>query len=92
MPATVHTETIDVRLPGSLVKEMRQLVASGAAGSETDLVQEAIERQINRIRRARLREEFKQAADDPEFANDMKDIEAAFRSTDAETARMIDAD
>ena len=92
MPTEAKSKTVEVRVPSSLVKELQGLADAGESVSANGLVQQAIEMQINRLRRARLRGEFREAAKDPEFMRDMLETEAAFAGSDSETARLIDED
>jgi Arc/MetJ-type ribon-helix-helix transcriptional regulator len=76
-------------LPASLMEEVRQLIDEGAAPSQSAFVAEALEKEIRAWRTARLREEFHQAAADPDFMRDIDDTMRDFAAADAETARMI---
>ena len=77
-------------LPAALVEEMRQIVQDGMATSQNAFVVQALQKEI-RARRAaaRLREEFRQAAADPDFLRDIEETMRDFAAADSETARMI---
>lgn len=76
-------------LPADLLEEVRQFVQDGVTPSQSAFVAEALEKEIYVRRRAQLREEFQQAAADPEFLRDIDETMRDFAAADAETARMI---
>jgi Arc/MetJ-type ribon-helix-helix transcriptional regulator len=86
---TKGNRKVTFSLPASLMEEVRQLIDEGAASSQSAFVAEALEKEIRAWRTAQLREEFRQAAADPDFIQDIDDSMRDFAAADAETARMI---
>ncbi len=84
-----ENKKVTFSLPVKLVEEVRQLVQEGAAPSQSVFVAEALEKEICAWHRARLREEFCQAAADPDFLQDIEETMHDLAAADAETARMI---
>jgi Arc/MetJ-type ribon-helix-helix transcriptional regulator len=76
-------------LPVALMQEVRQLIEAGLAPSQSAFVAEAVTKEIHTRRLAALREEFRQAAADPDFLNSIEDTMRDFAAADGETARMI---
>jgi len=76
-------------LPVSLIEEVRQMVKDGLVSSQSALVVQALQKEIRERRVARLREEFRQAAADPDFLRDVEETMRDFAAADSETARMI---
>lgn len=76
-------------LPVSLIEEVRQMVKDGLVPSQSALVVQALQKEIRERRVARLREEFRQAAADPDFLRDVEETMRDFAAADSETARMI---
>lgn len=64
-------------------------VASGAAPSKNAFVERALLRELDDLRRARLRTRWEAASRDPLFLRDIAETEAAFATADAEIARAI---
>ena len=89
---TALTRKFTFYLPVSLIDEIKGVIKEGIAPSQNAFVQKALMREIRRAKDKLLREEFREAADDPLFLQDLKDTEQAFESADAETARMIQSD
>jgi len=76
-------------LPVVLLEEAQAIVREGAAPSQSALVVDALAKAIRDWRMAQLREEFRQAAADPDFLRDVDEVMADFAAADGETARMI---
>lgn len=90
-----HTATmrkVTFSLPEDLLSEIREVVDEGIFPSQNVVVREALRNELKRSRTQRLRQEFQEAARDPLFLKDLKETEAAFRTADGETARMIPDD
>jgi Arc/MetJ-type ribon-helix-helix transcriptional regulator len=80
---------VTLSLPVTLVEEVRRLVEDGVAPSQSAFVADAVEKEIHAWRVAQLREEFRQAAADPDFLQDIDETMRDFTTADDETARMI---
>jgi Arc/MetJ-type ribon-helix-helix transcriptional regulator len=80
---------VTLSLPVTLVEEVHRLVEDGVAPSQSAFVADAVEKEIQARRVAQLREEFCQAAADPDFLQDIDETMRDFAAADGETARMI---
>jgi len=92
MASRTHTQQskkVTLSLPVTLMEKVRQLVRRGVAPSQSAFVTEALEKEIHAWRMAQLREEFQQAAADPDFLKDIDEAMRDFAAADEETARMI---
>ena len=87
MPAMTKKATFS--LHRDVLEAMDQAVAEGAAPSKNALVERAIAKELRDWRRQVRRAQWEQGARDPLLLKDVEDIEAAFRSADAGTARGI---
>ena len=86
---TRESKKVTFSLPASLVDEVQELVRSGEAPSQSAFVTEALEKEIRARRIARLKQEFRQAAADPDFLRDLDQVMSDFAAADGETARLI---
>jgi Arc/MetJ-type ribon-helix-helix transcriptional regulator len=84
-----ENKKVTLSLPVALVEEVRRLVEDGVAASQSAFVADAVEKEIRAWRVAELREEFRQAAADPDFLQDIDETMRDFAAADGETARMI---
>ncbi|TAK26032.1 MAG: hypothetical protein EPO26_01425 [Chloroflexota bacterium] len=85
----VQTRKATFNLPTTLLTALGDAVAKGAAPSKNALVERALTRELREARRLERRARWSEAARDPLFTRDLAEIEAAFASADAETARQI---
>ena len=76
-------------LPSELVDQVRSAVREGAAPSYSNFVEQALREAVRKAREQRLEEDFRQAANDPEFLTDLEQVEQDFQYADAEAARLI---
>jgi hypothetical protein len=76
-------------LPEGVLDSLGEAVAQGAAPSKNALVERAIVRELRLARQQMLQRRWEEAARDPLFRRDVAEIEAAFATADAETAREI---
>ncbi len=72
-----------LRKPGwqvhtSVAEAVREAVAEGAAESQNAFVEQAILRYLVEIRREKLYAAYAQAAQDPDFLADMREVSEAF--------------
>lgn len=77
---SLHEDVLD-----ALDEAMRR----GAAASKNALVERALVKELKELRRQAERAQLEEAARDPLFLRDLEELEEAFRSADAETARRI---
>ena len=82
-------EKVTFSLPTELVRELREVVAGGQFPSQNALVRDALRRELKRARDERIRQEFAEAARDPEFMRDLEETMEAFKWVDSEAARML---
>jgi len=75
-------------LPVALIVKMRRLVDLGLAESASALVRESLEDRVRQLREKELAREFEEAARDPLFLADQRDIEEAFSSVAADGMRV----
>jgi hypothetical protein len=80
---------ITLSLRHDVLAALAEAVAQGAAPSKTALVDRAIRHELKKIRRRIMAAEWERAAKDPLFMRDVQEIEKAFKTADAETARSI---
>jgi hypothetical protein len=66
-----------------------EAAAHGAAPSKNVLVERALVKELKEFRRQMRRIQWQEAANDPLLLRDISEIEATFKSADAETARRI---
>lgn len=69
---------------------VRDAVAHKLAPSKNALIEAALERQRDVLRRRDRLEAWKRAMKDPKFLKDLRDVERDFAPLDAETARQIE--
>jgi len=77
------------RLSEGTLLALDDAVARGGAPSKNAFVEQAMLRAIRDFGRQERRRRWDEAMRDPLFVRDVEEIEAAFASADAETARQI---
>lgn len=77
-------------LPEDVLAALQEAVAQGTAPSKNALVERALVRELQELRRQARRAQWEEAARDPVFLQDIEDTGAAFSSADAETAGRLD--
>jgi Arc/MetJ-type ribon-helix-helix transcriptional regulator len=75
-------------LPVALIARMRHLVDLGFAESASALVRESVEERVRQLREMELAREFEEAARDPLFLADQREVEEAFSSAVADGLRL----
>lgn len=89
MPARAKARKATFSLRPDLLSALDDAIAKGAAPSKNALVEQALRLELRRIRRRALAAAWEEAARDPLFMRDVEEVQAAFESADAETARAI---
>ncbi len=89
MTVRVKSRKATFSLHEDLLAALNEAVARGAAPSKNALVEQALRRELKEIRRRILAAAWEEAARDPLFMRDVQEIQEAFKSADAETARTI---
>ncbi len=87
MPSRAQKATF--ALDREILEAMAEAVTRGAAPSKNALVERALRRELREIRRQLRTQQWEAAARDPLFLRDLEEVEVAFASADAETARSI---
>jgi len=67
-----------------------EAMSRGIAPSKNALVEQALIKELNELRRQARKVQWQKAAKDPLFLKDIADVEADFKYADAETAGSID--
>lgn len=87
-PRTFRRITISV--PEALIAGLDTHVAAGAAENRTDLINDAIERELRRLHRDAIDAEILALASDPEYLALDKQLADEFDTSDAEVWAMLD--
>ncbi|MBI3971664.1 MAG: hypothetical protein HY332_10290 [Chloroflexi bacterium] len=81
-------------LHAEALEAIDDLVAAGRAPSKNALIEALVLKERRRLARERRHHErlhaYEEAMRDPMFVRDLKDVESAFATADAETARAIE--
>jgi len=81
-----RTKKATFSLHPDVLAALDEATASGAAPSKNALVERALVKELKELRRQARQAEWREGASDPLLLKDVSEIEAAFRSADAETA------
>ncbi len=87
MPTRAKKATFSLR--EDVLAAVDEAVARGNAPSKNAFVERALVKELQELRRQQRRRRWEQAAQDPLLLRDIADVELAFESADAETARRI---
>jgi hypothetical protein len=84
---TEKTQPTTVRLPGTVLEQARELLASGVPGITTmsGLVAGALEAYMNMFRKERIDRAFLRAAEDGQYQTLSREVNELFATTDRET-------
>ncbi len=77
-------------LQPDLLVALDEAVRQGAAPSKNALVERALRNELRELRRQWRQAQWELAARDPAFLRDIDEVERAFRTADADTARSIE--
>jgi metal-responsive CopG/Arc/MetJ family transcriptional regulator len=83
------TKKATFNLPTDLLESLDEIMASGMVSSKNALVEQALIKELNELKRQSRRKQWQEGAKDPLLIKDIEDIDRAFQSADAETARRI---
>jgi len=78
-----------IALPEDVLKGIDRAVKAGEARSRSELLTEAAERELRRIREEEIDRAFYEAADDPDLREDDRQILADFETSDREMERLL---
>jgi Arc/MetJ-type ribon-helix-helix transcriptional regulator len=83
------TRKATFNLHRDVIDQLDRAVSRGAAPSKNALVERALRRELDDLRRQERRLRWQAAARDPLFRRDLAEVEQEFAAADAETARAI---
>jgi hypothetical protein len=72
-----------------VLAELDEVMAQGRASSKNALVEQALLKELKELRRQARQRIWQEAAKDTLLLKDVKDVETAFLTADAETAQRI---
>jgi len=84
------TKKATFNLRTDILTELDKAVAQGEATSKNALVEKALIKELDDIKRENRKKLWQEAAKDPLFLKDIKEVEAEFQSADAETVGKAD--
>ena len=84
------TKKATFNLPPDILADMDKAMAEGAAPSKNALVERALVRELDELRRRARKLRWEEGAKDPALLKDISEVEVAFQSADAETAGRMD--
>ena len=84
------TKKATFNLRTDILTELDKAVAQGEATSKNALVEKALIKELDDIKRENRKKLWQEAAKDPLFLKDIKEVEAEFQSVDAETVGKAD--
>jgi hypothetical protein len=84
---TEKTQPTTIRLPGTVLEQAKELLASGVPGITTmsGLVAGALEAYMNMVRKEQIDHAFLRAAKDVRYQTLSREVNALFATTDRET-------
>lgn len=83
------TKKATFNLPPEVLTALDEAMAAGAAPSKNAFVETALIKELSELRRRTRKALWQKAAKDTLFLKDIQEVETAFRTADAETARRI---
>jgi len=87
MPGKTRKATFNLHT--DVLAELDEVMAKGRAPSKNALVEQALVKELKELRRQTRQRLWQEAAGDTLLLKDIRDVETAFRSADAETAQRI---
>lgn len=89
MASRTRMKKVTYSLPEEIVEAVRETVASGAYGSQNEMVTAALRRTVADVREEALVLELREAMSDPMYLEDMAQVMEDFKYADAESAALI---
>ena len=80
-----RTKKVTFSLHEDVLAGLDEAIQRGAAPSKNALVERALTRELQELRRQARRVRWEEASRDPAFLRDIADVESAFREADAES-------
>jgi cytochrome c553 len=87
MPGKTKKATFSLR--SDILAEIDKAMSKGIATSKNALVEQALLKELKELRRKERQRMWQEGAKDTLLLQDIKDVEAAFRTADTETAKRI---
>ena len=84
------TKKATFNLHTDVLATLDEMMAQGIMPSKNALVEQALIKEFDELRRQARKALWQEAAKDPLFLKDIEEVEADFRHADAETAGRID--
>jgi hypothetical protein len=84
------TRKATFNLSSTVLTALDEAMAAKAAPSKNALVQRALVRELNELRRQSRQARWEEGAHDSLLLKDIQDVEVAFQAADAETAGSVD--
>jgi metal-responsive CopG/Arc/MetJ family transcriptional regulator len=82
------TKKATFNLHTDVLAALDEIVAQGTMPSKNALVEQALRKELNELRRQARQKSWQEGAKDTLLLKDVKDVEADFETADAETARL----
>lgn len=82
--ASSEMRKTSVRLPASLLDDVREAVERGDAKTQTEFMQQALRHELQALRRKRLRSAYQAASNDEAFMRDMEATTRDFEVTSSD--------
>lgn len=83
------TKKATFNLHTDVLSALDKIMAQGMVPSKNALVEQALLKELKELQRQARQRLWQEGAKDTLLLKDIEDVEAAFRTADAETARMI---
>ena len=84
------TKKATFNLHADLLAELDEIMVQGVASSKNALVEQALRKELDEIKRQARKKLWQEAAKDPLFLKDIAVVEYDFRAADSETIRSTD--
>jgi hypothetical protein len=84
------TKKATFNLPPDILAELDRAMAEGAAPSKNALVERALVKELDELRRQARKAQWEEGARDPDLLKDISEVEVGFQFADAETAGKTD--
>ena len=83
------TKKVTFNLPVDIIAEIDAIMDSGLVPSKNALVEQAIVKELNELKKQSRKKRWQDGARDPLLIKDIEDTDTSFYQADAETARRI---
>ncbi len=83
------TKKATFNLSTDILAELDEMMVKGIAPSKNALVERALQKELKELRRLQRQREWQDGSKDTLLLKDIKDVETAFHTADAESAKRI---